>query len=74
MSTLQVLEWTPRVAKARSVFVIHTKPVSKKRSAEELHAAMESLEVQRLTLSVDQLQHLTKTSRPPEGFSADTDW
>lgn len=25
-------------------------------------------------LSVDQLQHLTKTSRPPEGFSADTKW
>lgn len=26
------------------------------------------------SLSVDQLQHLAKTSQPPEGFSADTEW
>lgn len=26
------------------------------------------------SLSVDQLQNLTKTSHPPEGFSADTEW
>lgn len=26
------------------------------------------------SLSVDQLQHLAKTSHPPEGFSADTEW
>jgi hypothetical protein len=26
------------------------------------------------SLSVNQLQHLSKTSHPPEGFSADTEW
>jgi len=71
MSDLQVREWKEAVANCRSVFVVHTRPMSKEQSAEELQAA---LEVRRLTLSVEQLKRLAANSRPPEGFSVDADW